>query len=100
MYTICALARTNTYYNRIEYNRIHNTIAQSLDGGICIGHEYIFVINNDTWMSSHSQIVCHMALASDALQRYCNAILKNCNAIFDFKITLFLISNNAIFRFR
>ena len=28
-------------------------------------------------------------LASDALQRYCNAILTNCNAIFDFQITLF-----------
>ena len=40
------------------------------------------------------------ALASDALYRYCNAILKNCNAIFDFQITLFSISNNAIFDFR
>ena len=28
-------------------------------------------------------------LASDALQRYRNAILRNCNAIFDFQITLF-----------
>ena len=28
-------------------------------------------------------------LASDALQRYCNAILRNCNAIFDFQIMLF-----------
>ena len=40
------------------------------------------------------------ALASDALYRYCNAILKNCNAIFDFQITLFSISNNAIFDFK
>ena len=30
-------------------------------------------------------------LARDALQRYCNAILKNCNAIFDFQITLFYV---------
>ena len=28
-------------------------------------------------------------LASNALQRYGNAILRNCNAIFDFQITLF-----------
>ena len=28
-------------------------------------------------------------LAIDVLQRYCNAILRNCNAIFDFQITLF-----------
>ena len=27
--------------------------------------------------------------ASDALERYCNAILRNCNTIFDFQITLF-----------
>ena len=45
-------------------------------------------------------IVPTRALASDALCRYCNAILKNCNAIFDFQITLFSISNNAIFDFK
>ena len=47
-----------------------------------------------------SQAPQDRALASDALYRYCNAILKNCNAIFDFQITLFSISNNAIFDFK
>ena len=36
-------------------------------------------------------------LASDALQRCCNAILRNCNAIFDFQITLFYVFCNLIF---
>ena len=29
--------------------------------------------------------------------RYCNAILRNCNAIFDFKITLFYVFDDVIF---
>ena len=36
---------------------------------------------------SHITPTCR-PLASDALQRCCNAILRNCNAIFDFQITL------------
>ena len=43
--------------------------------------------------STFSSIAKYMrhtrALASNALQRYGNAILRNCNAIFDFQITLF-----------
>ena len=31
------------------------------------------------------------ALASDALQRYCNAILRKCDVILDFRITLFYV---------
>ena len=36
-----------------------------------------------------SECALFRPLASDALQRYRNAILRNCNAIFDFQITLF-----------
>ena len=36
-------------------------------------------------------------LASNALQRYGNAILRNCNAIFDFQITLFERFDNVVF---
>ena len=38
----------------------------------------------------------YKALASDALQSYCNAILRNCNAIFYFKITLFYVFDYAV----
>ena len=41
--------------------------------------------------------VVDKALASDALQRYCNPILRNCNAIFDFKITLFYGFDDVVF---
>ena len=60
------------------------------------------VLQGGRWLRGggrHAGAMYCRALASDALYRYCNAILKNCNAIFDFQITLFSISNNAIFRF-
>ena len=37
------------------------------------------------------------ALASDALYRYRNALLRNCNALFYFKMTLFYVFDDAFF---
>ena len=37
------------------------------------------------------------ALASHALWRYRNAIYRNCNAFFDFQMTLFCYFNNVVF---
>ena len=62
---------------------------------------------DSTWLRSaparfslgQGEIVIHtkVLLASDALQRYCNAILRNCNAIFDFKIMLFYVFDDVVF---
>ena len=37
------------------------------------------------------------ALASNALYRYRNALLRNCNALFDFQMTLFYVLDNINF---
>ena len=40
------------------------------------------------------------ALASNALYRYRNAVLRNCNALFDFQMTLFYVLDNLVFAVR
>ena len=37
------------------------------------------------------------ALASNALYRYRNVVLRNCNALFDFQMTLFYVLDNLVF---
>ena len=37
------------------------------------------------------------ALASNALYRYRNAVLRNYNALFDFQMTLFYVLDNLVF---
>ena len=37
------------------------------------------------------------ALASNALYRYRNAVWRNCNALFDFQLTLFDVLDNLVF---
>ena len=42
-------------------------------------------------------IQSNKTLASDVLQHYCNANLRNCNAIFDFKIMVFYVFDYLVF---
>ena len=64
-------------------------------------HEYAdggFAFCRENGFLSISYVyVVDKALASDALQRYSNAILRKCNAIFYFKIKLFNVFDDVVF---
>ena len=55
-----------------------------------VGKLYVHFVRNEN-------ILILNALASNALYRYRNAVLRNCNALFDFQMTLFYVLDNLVF---
>ena len=45
----------------------------------------------------HIYVLTGNALASNALYRYRNVVLRNRNALFDFQMTLFYVLDNLVF---
>ena len=60
------------------------------EGPLCDERKYPLM-----WLNRNERLT--NALASDALYRYRNAVLRNCTALFDFKMTLFYVFDDAVF---
>ena len=82
------------FCNGVPVNRIRCSWGTQWDKGVK------GMLHNNCSHNSSSSIGKFNALASNALYHYRNAVLRNCNALFDFQMTLFYVLDNLVFAVR